>query len=63
MITPFRKHIHIIFETLAVFVVAPILGIFLYSHWHKLNCFYKAFFMALIIGTLIVDGYLLLMWS
>lgn len=54
--------IHIFFEILAIVIVIPMLIIFLYNNWKNINIIYKAFFITLILITLLVDGYLLYKW-
>jgi hypothetical protein len=54
-----QRNLHIITESLAVFILAPIL---IYIGLKQKNQWYKSFLIILGIGTLIVDGYLLSQW-
>jgi hypothetical protein len=57
-----QYYIHIIFEALAVFIVVPIIIIFLINNWKIINIFYKIFFIIFVSLTLLIDGFLLIKW-
>jgi hypothetical protein len=54
------KTLHIVFEIIAVFILVPF---FIYLlNKHNFNYIEKTMLILIIIGTLLVDGYLLFKW-
>lgn len=54
-----ERKLHIISEAIAVFIITPII---IYIAFQQKNKWYKYFLLLLSIGTIIVDGYLLIKW-
>lgn len=54
---------HIVFEVIALVVVAPILAYIAYSNWSALPLWQTLALAVISLGTLLVDGYLLSRWA